>query len=186
MKSRVLSTYCLLVFVIVYLLTASGCGSGTSVSSVTDNPAATEDPAQESDIIFSSLDDISDWTEETHEKLDLPELIANLDVVFDKSKVQKMRIVIDYDNWILMNKNLADLTSELGNSRDFNSVDSPFFVPSDVFYLTPSGDWKKWYRVGVRFKGNSSLYNANCSKLPFKLDFDEFEDEYPAIKNQRF
>ncbi len=42
---------------------------------------------------------------------------------------------------------------------------------------------------GVRFKGNSSLMNTWSSgslALPFKLDFDEFEDENPAIENQRF
>ena len=41
-------------------------------------------------------------------------------------------------------------------------------------------------RVGIRFKGNSSLYSANSNKLPFKLNFDKFEDIYPPIKNQRF
>lgn len=46
-----------------------------------------------------------------------------------------------------------------------------------------------WTNVGVRFKGNSSLMSAWSSgslKLPFKLDFDQFEDLYPEIKNQRF
>lgn len=46
-----------------------------------------------------------------------------------------------------------------------------------------------WTDVGVRFKGNSSLMNAWSSgslELPFKLDFDEFEDENPAIDDQRF
>jgi len=46
-----------------------------------------------------------------------------------------------------------------------------------------------WTHVGVRYKGNSTLlgaWNAGSLKLPFKFDFDEFEDEHPAIKNQRF
>ncbi|MBK8903243.1 MAG: CotH kinase family protein [Anaerolineaceae bacterium] len=41
----------------------------------------------------------------------------------------------------------------------------------------------------MRFKGNSSLSSAWSSgslELPFKLDFDEFEDDYPEIDNQRF
>lgn len=45
------------------------------------------------------------------------------------------------------------------------------------------------YSVGVRFKENSSLqsnWGAGSSKLYFKLDFDEFEDEYPQIDHQRF
>jgi spore coat protein CotH len=43
--------------------------------------------------------------------------------------------------------------------------------------------------VGVRFKGNSSLkdtWSSGSLELPFKLDFDEFEDENPAIQDQRF
>ncbi len=46
-----------------------------------------------------------------------------------------------------------------------------------------------WTNVGFRYKGNSSLvnsWNSNTLKLPFKLDFDEFEDEYTEIENQRF
>jgi hypothetical protein len=63
-------------------------------------------------------------------------------------------------------------------------VDDPIFVPAEVFY-----NGKEWYRVGIRFKGNSSLQSSweqGILKLPFKLDFDEFEDYYPQIDNQRF
>jgi len=43
--------------------------------------------------------------------------------------------------------------------------------------------------VGVRFKGNSTIrfsWNRGIWKIPLKLDFDEFEDDYPQIDNQRF
>ena len=46
-----------------------------------------------------------------------------------------------------------------------------------------------WENVGLRFKGNSSLsssWGSGSYKLPLKLDFDEFEDEYPEIDDQRF
>ena len=46
-----------------------------------------------------------------------------------------------------------------------------------------------WTNVGLRFKGNSSLMNTWSSgnyKLPLKLDFDEFEDDYAEIDDQRF
>ena len=46
-----------------------------------------------------------------------------------------------------------------------------------------------WTNVAVRFKGNSSLrslWGAGTTGLPLKLDFDEFEDEYPEIDDQRF
>lgn len=62
--------------------------------------------------------------------------------------------------------------------------ENPIWVAGDIEF---EGD--VWTDVGVRFKGNSSLMNtwSNGSlELPFKLDFDEFEDENPAIDNQRF
>ncbi|MDK2982215.1 MAG: spore coat protein [Chloroflexota bacterium] len=46
-----------------------------------------------------------------------------------------------------------------------------------------------WEHVGFRLKGNSSLrssWSAGSSKLPFKLDFDQFENDYPETENQRF
>ncbi|WP_255050610.1 CotH kinase family protein [Lacihabitans sp. CS3-21] len=48
---------------------------------------------------------------------------------------------------------------------------------------------KEWKNVGFRLKGNSSLQGAWGSgiyKLPFKLEFDQFEDEIPSVKDQRF
>lgn len=64
------------------------------------------------------------------------------------------------------------------------AAENPIWVAGDIEF---EGD--VWTDVGVRFKGNSSLMNtwSNGSlELPFKLDFDEFEDENPAIDNQRF
>ena len=66
----------------------------------------------------------------------------------------------------------------------FGNGEDPLFVPADVFY-----NGKQWYSVGIRFKGNSSIqgsWSSGVLKISFKLDFDEFEDEYPQIKNQRF
>ena len=74
-----------------------------------------------------------------------------------------------------------------GNSTGGPITDNgedPIFVPAEVFY-----NGVQWYRVGVRFKGNSSLrssWQQGILKLSFKLDFDEFEDVYPQIDNQRF
>jgi spore coat protein CotH len=60
----------------------------------------------------------------------------------------------------------------------------PVWVTSTISF---EGD--TWNNVGIRFKGNSSLKSvasSNVDKFSFKLDFDEFEDEYPEIENQRF
>lgn len=61
---------------------------------------------------------------------------------------------------------------------------NPMWVP-----VTLEFEGQTWTDVGMRFKGNSSLsgtWGAGNLKLPFKLDFDEFEDANPAIDNQRF
>ncbi len=46
-----------------------------------------------------------------------------------------------------------------------------------------------WTNVGVRFKGNSSLrgaWTSGTDRIPFKLDFDEFEGDHPETADQRF
>jgi len=170
----------MVVYLVLILMSVNlfSCGSDSSSNRVDDD-----------DIVFSDLDEtLEDWSEATHEKLDTDDIITNTSTIFDTARVQKMRIVIDSENWSFMNLNLADLTDELDGSLDFSSVDNPSFVPCEVFYSSDGTEdnLKEWYKVGVRFKGNSSLYNANSNKLPFKLDFDEFEDTYPEIDNQRF
>ena len=46
-----------------------------------------------------------------------------------------------------------------------------------------------WHHVGIRFKGNSSLrstWRSGIWKMPLRFDFDQFEDDYPEIDDQRF
>jgi len=66
---------------------------------------------------------------------------------------------------------------------DFTSGD-PSYVP-----VTVSDGERAWCGVGMRFKGNSTLsqtWSAGVGKLPFRFDFDKFEEEYPEVGNQRF
>jgi hypothetical protein len=61
---------------------------------------------------------------------------------------------------------------------------TPIWVPCTVTY-----DGRAWESVGVRFKGNSTLmttWRRGIYKLPLRLRFDRFEDEYPEIGDQRF
>jgi spore coat protein CotH len=62
--------------------------------------------------------------------------------------------------------------------------DNPIWVDSTVSF-----NGETWEHVGFRLKGNSSLRSSWTSgnyKLPFRLDFDQFEDDYPATHNQCF
>ncbi|WP_341225461.1 CotH kinase family protein [uncultured Arcticibacterium sp.] len=149
------------------------------------------DPNQEvEEETYADTDfEATDWTDATHSK----DGDANYNLVFNDNEVQRIDIVLTQNRWNLM---LADMTSKYGTfggtsgggpgggGPALSDVENPTFVPSEVFY-----NGKEWYRVGVRFKGNSSLqstWKSGNLKLSFKLDFDEFEDEYPQIDNQRF
>jgi spore coat protein H len=130
----------------------------------------------------------SDWTDQTHSKSGTNDYTK----IFNDNEVQRINIVITENRWASM---LADMTSKYGTfgassggpgggGLGLTNTENPIFVPAEVFY-----EGKEWYRVGVRFKGNSSLqstWKSGNLKLSFKLDFDEFENEYPQIDNQRF
>jgi hypothetical protein len=81
--------------------------------------------------------------------------------------------------------NRVDIAGGRGGGMvpQFN-VRDPIYVPVTVTY-----DGTTWTSVGMRFKGNSSLMSAarsSAGKIPFRLDFDRYEDEVPATRNQRF
>jgi len=137
----------------------------------------------------------TDWTTATHGK----EVEPNFNEIFNDNEVKRLDIVITKERWQSM---LDDMTKKYGNfaagggnsrpggerpggAGGLITIDeNPIFVPAEIYYKG-----KEWYRVGVRFKGNSSLQGAWRSgtyKLSFKLDFDEYEDSYPQIENQRF
>lgn len=124
----------------------------------------------------------TDWTTATHSS----DADPDFDEVFQDDIVKRIDIVITEERWALM---LADMTSLYGSfgtggGPPMGTNEDPVFVPAEVLY-----NGLEWYRVGVRFKGNSSLrtcWRNGILKLSFKLDFDEFEDDYPQIDNQRF
>lgn len=141
---------------------------------------AEEETTEEVEVIVDT-ETYPDWTDATHSKS------AELDysVVFNQNEVLRFDIKIDSDDWSDMQ---SDLSSNLGgNSRPGQSSTTdfdPIWVPCSFNFNDT-----EWYHVGIRYKGNSSLssaYQSGNKKLSFKLDFDEFEDDYPSLKNQRF
>ena len=68
----------------------------------------------------------------------------------------------------------------VGSLNDQN----PVWVEAEIAF-----EGEIWEHVGIRFKGNSSLrstWGMGSLKLPFKLDFDQYEDDYPETEDQRF
>jgi spore coat protein H len=141
---------------------------------------------------------LEDWTLATHSN----DAIPDYDMVYPQDKVNRIDLVFSAEDWNAKLQDLTDNIGEFGTGGDmppmFMDFESdfppepptgetdftPVFSSASVFY-----NGIEWYNVGVRFKGNSSLRSAwqmGCMKLAFRFDFDEFEDDYPEITNQRF
>ena len=107
----------------------------------------------------------------------------NYDVVFNNNAVQRIDIEISPDYWSIMQDDLIEVLSSTGGPFGF-SDQTPIYIPCQVFH-----NERQWYDVGIRYKGNSSLnfaFNNNINKLPFRLEFNHFEDENPLLNNQSF
>lgn len=112
--------------------------------------------------------------------------MTDYETVFPQDSVNRLDIVIAEDQWQTALDDMTGIYGEFGSSARVNdsAEEKPSFIESQVFLNDT-----QWYNVGFRFKGHSSLSSAwsgGTLKLPFKLDFDEYEDEYPDLKNQRF
>ena len=162
-------------FIIVIFFSCSGTEDIAAVDSDIDD--------EEIEVTIDDTDfEATDWSDATHSK----DADADFDEVFEDNTVKRLDFVITEERWQSMLDDMTSLYGTFGTGNgSFSDDDSnPIFMPGEVFY-----EGKEWYRVGLRFKGNSSLATSWASgilKLSFKLDFDEFEDDYPQINNQRF
>ena len=188
----------------------TACGGKSPAQSGTAQRAAAEgggSPTGQQDVTRPA-----GWSEDSHGK-DAP---PDYGTVFPADKVIQVAITVSPENWQKMLDDMTALFGERGTGRgrsmpggapepgaqpggippggvqqggpgagggDFTST-NPIWVPGTVAF---SG--RTWTNVGIRFKGNSTLANgwrSGTDKLPLKLDFDEFEGDYPEIENQRF
>lgn len=151
---------------------------------------------EEENVIPSSVDN-PDWTAESHSNSVLP----NYATVFPQEAVNTLEITIRKTQWDSIK---TDMKAKFGN--DFGAGGGnggPMggggngggggaiafgTAEPNYFAVTMKFNKKTWTNVGFRLKGNSSLssiWRSGGYKLPFRLNMDEFEDQYPAIKNQR-
>jgi len=137
----------------------------------------------QSDELINETEELEtpDWTEATHSNLVAPDY----SVVFAQNEVLRFDIEIDEENWTTMQDDLDDILRSVKGQQGSDLSDyDPVWVPCSLNF-----NGKEWYKVGIRYKGNSSLqntYKMGIEKYSFKLDFDQFEDDYPTIENQRF
>lgn len=131
------------------------------------------------------------WGYESHDK----DADADYERIYPDNEVQKLEITISSDRYAEMIENMTELYGEPGQNSGGPggggpgggggfADEEPVFVPVTIEYNGLS-----WWHVGMRFKGNSTLqgsWRRGNKKLPFRLDFDEFEDLYEEIDDQRF
>jgi len=161
------------------LLLLGACSDSTT----SDATAITVEDATDTTTLTDADFEATDWTEATHSN----DADPNFAEVFDDTLVKRFDFVVSEDRWQSMLDDMAATYGEFGQRGGPGLIDAdedPIFVPADVYY-----NGTQWYRVGIRFKGNSSLQSSwgqGILKLSFKMDFDEYEDDYPQIDNQRF
>ncbi len=142
----------------------------------------------------------TDWSAETH----LKGTDGDYDLLFDDETVHRIDITICAADYADMQADLEDLYGDTGDVGGGPGGDgggppeggegggaSPTGVDSNPMYVpvTVGFDGATWPVVGMRYKGNSSLmqpYNDGVSKLPFRLHFDYYEDDYAEVEDQRF
>jgi spore coat protein CotH len=135
-----------------------------------------------------------DWTEASHGNGTAPKY----DVVFPQAAVNTLEIQMTAAQWTAIRANMRSIFG-----YDFGAGGTPGLPPGggagglpaeisrpepDYVDVTLTFNGKRWTRVGFRLKGNSSLtgaWRAGNYKLPFRLHFDRFEDQYPEVANQR-
>jgi spore coat protein CotH len=118
------------------------------------------------------------WTEATH-----GEVTPNYGHLFDEPTVHELLITVEPDDY---ERTMEDLDAKLSRGGPVTNlqVEDSIWVP-----VTVALDGVAWWHVGMRYKGNSSLTSAwksGVRKLAFRLDFEQYEDDYPEVRNQRF
>lgn len=108
---------------------------------------------------------------------------------FPQDALNAIEIVMTAEQWNAVKANMKTIT---GIDFGMNTGGPPPAAGStDPNYIevTLRFRGKVWKHVGFRLKGNSTLrmaWQQGNYKLPFRLNFDEFEEKYPAITNQHF
>jgi len=130
-----------------------------------------------------------DWSTESHSNDAEP----NYTVVFPQDKVNSLEISMTKETWQEVRTDMISVKGSdfgVGGNQPggggiggVNSATEPKYVS-----VTLKFNGKTWNNVGFRLKGNSSLssiWRGGIYKLPFRMQFDEFEDKYPEINDQR-
>lgn len=106
--------------------------------------------------------------------------------------LRKITFKFAKSSWDSMMKVMTDTCGRFGGGRitcgagglDLVRDGATIWVPADLHT-----DGQVWKNIAIRLKGNASLqtaWNKGSYSLPFRINMDKFEDDYPETKNQRF
>jgi spore coat protein H len=119
------------------------------------------------------------WTYASH----CPGAAPDYQQVFDASRVRRLDFKIEADDFAKAQSDLDTIVSTAGTD-DLDAIADPMWMPATLTY-----EGQTWTHIAVRWKGHASLvgaWNNHIGKLAIRINFDHFEDDNPAIKNQRF
>lgn len=124
-----------------------------------------------------------EWTTFSHSDSTPPQF----GIVFPTDSVPRLEITLTPARWAEVRSNMVSL---FGVDFGAGGMGPPPVLLAEPVYVdaTVRFNGKRWDHVGFRLKGNSSLnaaWRQGNYKLPFRLNFDKFEDEYPGILDQR-
>jgi spore coat protein H len=144
-----------------------------------------------------------DWTKASHSN----DVEADYEVVFPQEKVNTLEITLGKTAWeaikadmVAKNKGTFGVGGgtqggggqqgggQLGGGQPGAGATPNFGEEPEYVESTINFNGKKWKTVGFRLKGNSTLgstWRSGVFKLPFRLNFDQFEDIHPEINDQR-
>lgn len=129
---------------------------------------------------------IPDWTDASHGNKADPDY----EIVFPQDKVNTLALIMTSAEWTSIQSNMTSLYGSAFGSGGQQPGGGTFpDTEPDYVSVSMKFNGKEWYKVGFRLKGNSTLRNSWRSgiyKLPFRLNMDHYEDQYPQIDDQRF
>lgn len=171
-------------------VTLGSAGGAVKVNARVEGSAATTSfalvaRAPEPDSTLAPTAYNPDWSTASHGNGVSP----NYAVVFPQDAVNTVEISLTSAQWDTTRAAMRRVHGfdfggrPSGTGNVFASEEPPYVAASLRF------NGKQWKKVGFRLKGHSTLVSAwgqGNWKLPFRLNFDKFEDTYPATKNQRF
>lgn len=129
----------------------------------------------------------SGWTDKSHGN----RVPANYDVVLPDDRINEIYISFTPQAWAAEEADMIEMYGERGAGGQQDRGPALQFASRNRIWVPVTVRFREqtWREVGFRYKGNSTLqlgWRNGRIELPFKLDFDEFEDEHPELDNQRF